>query len=67
MSDKCPDIQQYLFIIRQILDQETSEEDEAYLMLHIEKCGCCLAEYELEQQVRALLKTKLEKKKFLKI
>lgn len=62
MSGKCPDIQKYLFIVRQILDNEASQEDEAYLMNHIEQCSCCLKEYELEQQVRTLLKNKLEKK-----
>lgn len=62
MDDKCPDIDKYLYIVRQLLDQEASKEDEAFLMQHMEHCKCCLKEYELEQQVRTLLKSKTEKK-----
>lgn len=62
MENKCPDVENYLFIIRQLLDNEASREDEEFLMNHIGKCSCCLNEYELEQQVRTLIKTRLEKK-----
>lgn len=62
MNNQCGDIGKYLFIVRQILDGEASPDDEKYLMEHLEECSCCLRQYELEQQVRTLLKKKLEKK-----
>ena len=62
MSGKCPDIEKYLLIIRQILDNEASKEQEAFLMTHVENCSCCLREYELEQEVRTILKKRLENK-----
>ncbi len=61
MSSQCSDLEKYLFIVRQILDHEATPEDEKYLLDHLEQCSCCLREYELEQQVRTLLKKKLEK------
>ena len=45
-----------------MLDNEASPEDEAFLMTHIEQCACCLKEYELEQQLRTMIKAKMDKK-----
>ena len=58
MKSKCPDIEKYLSILRQMIDGETSKEEEASLMEHIEQCTFCLNEYEIEQQIRNLLKSK---------
>jgi anti-sigma factor (TIGR02949 family) len=63
MSDgRCPDIDKYLSALRTILDNESTKEQEVYLMDHLEQCSCCLKEYELEKQVRELLRTKLKQK-----
>lgn len=62
MENNCLDLQKYLFIIRQILDNEASPEDEAALNDHLSSCTCCLHEYELEQQVRCMIKAKSEKR-----
>jgi len=63
MTDgKCPDFDKYLSVLRMILDNESTKEEEKYLMEHLELCTCCLKEYELEKQVRDLLKTKLKQK-----
>lgn len=62
MRHKCPDFEDYLFIVRQMLDSEASEEDEQRLMQHMASCAYCLHEYQLEQQIRAKLRCKLEKK-----
>ena len=59
-DDKCPDFEKYLSSLRMILDNESSKEEEDYLMEHLDKCTCCLKEYELEKQVRELLKVKLK-------
>ena len=52
----------YLAILRLILDNESTGEEEQYLMNHLDQCSCCLKEYEIETQVRELLKTKLKQK-----
>ena len=59
---KCPDIEKYLEILRQMLDEEATSEEEQFLLKHLDSCKCCLAEYELETQVRQVLKSKVEKK-----
>ena len=44
-----------------MLDNEASDEEETYLHIHIEKCMVCFEHYEVEKQIRLLLKTKLDK------
>ena len=61
-SGKCPEIDKYLAILRLILDNESSAEEEQYLMTHLDQCSCCLKEYEIETQVRELLKSKMKSK-----
>ena len=61
-SGKCPEIDKYLAILRLILDNESNKEEEQYLMTHLDQCSCCLKEYEIETQVRELLKSKLKQK-----
>jgi anti-sigma factor (TIGR02949 family) len=58
-TGNCSDIDTYIFILRQVLDGESSLEDEAYLSNHLEACSCCLGAYNLEKNVRKMLKTKL--------
>ena len=59
-TGNCSDIDKYIFILRQVLDGEASSEDEAYLAKHLDSCSCCLGAYELEKNVREMLKTRLE-------
>ena len=61
-SSKCPEIDKYLAVLRLILDNESNKEEEQYLMTHLDQCSCCLKEYEIETQVRELLKSKLKQK-----
>lgn len=61
-SGRCPDIDKYLSVLRLILDNESTKEEELYLMNHLDQCSCCLKEYEVETQVRELLKSKLKQK-----
>jgi anti-sigma factor (TIGR02949 family) len=60
---KCQDIDQYLYILRQVLDGESTTEDERYLTKHLDNCSCCLEAYELEKQVRKLLRTRIARRK----
>ena len=61
-TGNCKDIDKYLFILRQVLDDESSPEDATYLSDHLSNCSCCLEAYQLEQNVRELLKAKLEQR-----
>ena len=38
-----------------LLDRECSQERDAELRRHLEECGPCLAQYGIEQKVKALL------------
>ena len=62
MNDRCPDSDKYIYIIRQLLDQEASADDEAFLMAHIENCASSLKEYQVDQQIRTLIKVNLDHK-----
>lgn len=61
-TGNCSDIDKYIFILRQVLDGESSPEEEVYLSKHLDACSCCLGAYELEKNVREMLKTRLEKR-----
>ena len=63
MSD-CPDCScgnydKCLRILNLILDDEATPSQEAYFYDHIEKCMVCFAHYNVEMQIRQLMKTKL--------
>lgn len=57
----CPEFQKCLKVLYLMLDEEASQEEEAYLMEHVEKCLFCFEQYEVEKQIRDLLKTKIAK------
>jgi len=59
-SGKCKDIEHYVFILRQVLDGESSAEEEQYLTDHLDNCACCLEAYEIEKYVRELLRVRLQ-------
>lgn len=58
----CSEFDKCLKILYLMLDNEASEEDESYLNSHIENCMICFEHYEVEKQIRVMLKTKLDKK-----
>lgn len=55
----CSDFDKCLKILNLILDNEATEEQETYFKSHIENCMVCFAHYNVELQIRQLLKTKL--------
>lgn len=55
----CSDFDKCLQILNLILDNEASEDEEIFFKSHIEKCMVCFAHYNVEKQIRQLLKTKL--------
>jgi len=42
-----------------MLDNEATKEQEAFFNAHIEKCMVCFAHYNMERQLRLLIKTKV--------
>ncbi len=45
-----------------MLDNEATSVQEEFFNSHIEKCMVCFAHYNVEKQIRQLLKTKMNKK-----
>ncbi len=45
-----------------MLDNEANPNQEEFFLTHIEKCMVCFAHYNVEKQIRQLLKTKLNNK-----
>ncbi len=50
---------EYLEILHLMLDNEATEEQEKYLSVHVDKCMSCLKLYEVEKEIRILIKTKI--------
>lgn len=61
-SGICPDFQKCLEVLRAMLDNEATEEEENYLLDHIDKCLFCLEQYEVEKEIRELIRTKIAKR-----
>jgi anti-sigma factor (TIGR02949 family) len=57
----CSEFEKCLKLLYLMLDNEASASDEEYLHAHINKCMFCFEQYEVEKQLRVLLKSKLEK------
>ncbi|MFT6866622.1 MAG: anti-sigma factor (TIGR02949 family) [Cyclobacteriaceae bacterium] len=60
-SELCPEFQKCLKVLYLMLDDEASKEEEAYLTKHVDKCMFCFEQYEVEKQIRELLKTRIAK------
>jgi anti-sigma factor (TIGR02949 family) len=45
-----------------IVDGEATQEQEVYLMSHLDECLLCYNYYEMEKSVKKLLRNKIEKK-----
>jgi len=58
-SNGCTEFKKCLEILHLMLDNEASDEQEQYLNSHIEACMYCFEQYEVEKQIRELLKVKL--------
>ena len=55
----CKDFDKCLEILYLMLDNEASDEQASYLNSHLDHCMICFEQYEVEKQIRQLLKTKL--------
>lgn len=66
MSDctdcRCKDFEKCFKILNLILDNEATREQEVFFNEHIQKCSVCFAHYNIELQLRQLIKTKVNHK-----
>lgn len=66
MSDcpdcRCSDFEKCFKILNLMLDNEATEDQEVFFYDHIEKCKSCFAHYNIEKQLRQLIKTKVNHK-----
>jgi anti-sigma factor (TIGR02949 family) len=58
---QCPERNKCLDILNVVLDGEATEEQKIYLNDHIDACLPCLNDYNLEKEIKDLLKTKCGK------
>ena len=58
----CPEEKRCLHVLEVILDDESTKEEEKKYFEHIEKCWTCYQNYNLEKEIRELIKTKIDKK-----
>jgi anti-sigma factor (TIGR02949 family) len=56
---ECKDFEKCLEILYLMLDNEATEEEKSYLNDHIESCMLCFEQYEVEKQIRSLIKSKI--------
>lgn len=59
---RCNDFEKCLKILNLMLDNEATVDQEAFFNSHIEKCMVCFAHYNIEKQLRQLIKTKVNHK-----
>tara|TARA_R110000868_G_scaffold306848_1_gene568276 strand:+ start:585 stop:821 length:237 start_codon:yes stop_codon:yes gene_type:complete len=62
MSAGMADCSAYKELIQLVLDNESSTKEEAYLRMHLKMCLKCLSQYEIDKELKEVLKLKLEKK-----
>lgn len=62
MSTGMADCSVYKELIQLVLDNESSSKEEAYLRMHLKMCLKCLSRYEIDKELKEVLKLKLEKK-----
>ncbi len=61
-KELCKECQHCLETLELVLDKEASEEDKAYVKLHLETCTHCWDCYEVDKTLREKLKEKISKK-----
>lgn len=58
----CSDFDKCLRILNLLLDDEADDTQEEFFFAHIDKCIVCFSHYNVEKQIRELLKRKLQSK-----
>jgi anti-sigma factor (TIGR02949 family) len=58
----CKEFKKCMEILHLMLDNEATDHQEQYVKDHIEICMVCFEQYEVEKQIRDLIKTKIEQR-----
>ncbi len=58
----CSEIEKFLEFLYLMLDKEASIDQIQYLDDHLEKCMSCLEKYQVEKELRQLIKSSLAEK-----
>jgi anti-sigma factor (TIGR02949 family) len=58
----CSEHERCLHLLQLVLDGEASGTEKDYYMHHIEECMPCYRSYNIETEIRNILRSKLEKK-----
>ncbi len=61
IDSPCSEFRKCLEILHLMLDNEADEHQEHYITVHIEGCMFCFEQYEVEKQIKELIKTRLAK------
>ena len=59
---RCKEFEKCSMILNLILDNEASDEQQDFFYEHIEKCMVCFAHFNIEKQLRQLIKAKVNHK-----
>lgn len=62
IGKSCSQEEECLRLARLMLDEESSDEERAYVEKHIGVCSKCFKNYEIEQAVREVIQNKVEEK-----
>ena len=62
MMSGCPEEQRCLQILEEILDKESTSEEEVKYYSHLDQCWTCFKNYNLETAIRELIKSKIDNK-----
>ncbi len=63
MNTGLADCSEYCHLIQLVLDNEASKKEEAYLRRHLKICLKCLSKYEIDKELKEVLRLKLENKR----
>ena len=55
----CSEFKRCMEILHLMLDNEATDAEEQYVNEHIEQCIMCFEQYEVEKQIRELIKKKI--------
>ena len=56
---RCPKEEHWLKLVRLMLDGQTTDEENAYVIKHVNSCYRCYNNFDLEKAIREALKNKL--------
>lgn len=59
-NSQCKEFAKCMEILHLMLDNEASSEQEQYVTDHIDSCMVCFEQYEVEKEIRDLLKSKIQ-------